>query len=173
MSFIYITGVSGTGKTTIYNELKNRGFEAYDVEEDGLARRQNKITGYIHPKSSVKEHQHTQEFLDTYSWIIPREYMEELAKKAKNKNVYLCGVFSNERDLSDLFDKVIALNIDRETLIHRLRTRTNNNFGKSEHELAHVIEWHKGVNKYYKEAGYIIIDSNRPLKQIIEKILSN
>lgn len=59
MPLIYITGVSGTGKSTVWAELKNRGIEAYDVDEDGLARWQNNKTRYIHPKSSVKAHQRT------------------------------------------------------------------------------------------------------------------
>ncbi len=173
MSLIYITGVSGTGKSTVWAELKNRGIEAYDVDEDGLARWQNNKTRYIHPKSSVKAHQRTQEFLANHSWNIPRNYVEKLNQRAKNKDIYLCGVVYNETELKDLFTKVIALSIDRNELIHRLKTRTNNNFGKSKHELKHVIERHKTVNQYYKSAGYLIIDSNRPLKQVINDILNS
>ena len=34
MTLIYITGVAGVGKTTVLNELKRRGYEAYDADEN-------------------------------------------------------------------------------------------------------------------------------------------
>src|SRR5215469_13962112 len=125
MSLIFITGISGSGKSSVWHELKARGYEAYDVDEDAMARWQNNETGYIHPKSSVKAHQRTPEFLAVHSWVVPRQMVENLALQAQHKNIYLCGVFSNEDDVSNLFGKVLALTVDTDTLKHRIQTRTN------------------------------------------------
>ncbi len=173
MSLIFITGVSGTGKSTVCQGLKSRGYEAYDVDDDGLGRWQNKESGYIHPKSSIKAHQRTQSFLDNHLWVVPRQKVEDLAKLAMNKKVFLCGVFSNENEMFDLFSKIIALTIDKETLINRIKSRTNNDFGKSEHELIHILDWHKEVNKSYKRSGHVIIDSTKGLDQVIDDIIKS
>lgn len=37
----------GSGKTTVRNELKSRGYEAYDGDEDGLAKWYNDATGVV------------------------------------------------------------------------------------------------------------------------------
>jgi dephospho-CoA kinase len=35
MGLIYVTGISGSGKSTVRAELRARGFFAHDVDEDG------------------------------------------------------------------------------------------------------------------------------------------
>lgn len=37
MALYFIYGVSGTGKTTLMHELRNRGKEAHDTDEDGIS----------------------------------------------------------------------------------------------------------------------------------------
>jgi dephospho-CoA kinase len=36
MGIIYITGSAGSGKSTVKRELLSRGYEAFDVDEDGF-----------------------------------------------------------------------------------------------------------------------------------------
>ena len=81
MSLYFITGASGSGKSTLALELRNRGYQAYDTDEDGLARWQNNKTGYIYPKSTVKASHRTPEFLANHDWNVPREYVEAIAQK--------------------------------------------------------------------------------------------
>jgi dephospho-CoA kinase len=38
MALIFITGISGAGKSTIAKELSRRGYEVYDTDEDGLSK---------------------------------------------------------------------------------------------------------------------------------------
>ena len=37
MSLIYITGISGSGKSTVLRELAKQGYEAHGVDEEGYA----------------------------------------------------------------------------------------------------------------------------------------
>ncbi len=172
MSLIFITGISGSGKSAVWQELKSRGYEAYDVDEDGLAKWHNNDTGYVHPKSSVKAHQRTPEFLASHSWKVPRNEVEELAKHAVDKNVYLCGVVANENELWDLFGKVIALTVDEDTLRHRIKSRTNNDFGKSEHEFEQIIGRQEDAKDSYKKFGHITIDATRPLDEVVDDVVA-
>jgi adenylate kinase family enzyme len=172
MSLIFVTGISGSGKSTVWQELKARGYEAYDVDEDALAKWHNNETGYVHPKSSVKAHQRTPAFLASHSWKVPRQEVEELAKHAVDKNIFLCGVVANEKELWDLFGKVIALTVDEDTLRHRIQSRTNNDFGKSEHEFEQIIGWQADTEDSYRKFGHITIDATRPLGQVVDDVIA-
>ena len=45
MPLYYVTGVSGTGKSSVLRELRTRGYHARGVDEDGYADWINRISG--------------------------------------------------------------------------------------------------------------------------------
>jgi adenylate kinase family enzyme len=171
MSLFFVTGISGSGKSTITHELRARGYEAYDTDDDGFARWQNDKTGYIHPKSSVKKEDRTAEFLKEHSWKVQRDQVEELALKAKDKPIFLCGVVGNTADFLDLFKAVFALTLDEATIKHRLTNRTNNNWGKQPHELKQTLSYQDYLNDLYQKMGFIEIDATQPVKTVVDTIL--
>lgn len=144
---------------------------ALDTDDDALARWQNKETGYIHPKSSVKPAQRTPEFLAQHAWNVPREYIEDFASKVQDEPAFICGVANNYEALSDLFTGVFALYIDDKTLEHRLLTRTNNNWGKQTHELQQSLDEHRGMRERHQQLGYMMIDASRPLDAVVDQII--
>ncbi len=173
MSLFFITGISGSGKSEVTRELKARSYEAYDTDDDGLAKWQNNETGYIHPKSSVKQESRTDDFLHSHSWNVSRQDVIKLAERAKDKPIFLCGVADNAHELLDLFSKVFALAIDGDTLKHRLETRTGNNWGKQPHELQWSLKQQESKNKAYRNAGFTIIDAAQPVRKVVDGILKN
>ena len=171
MALFFVTGSSGAGKSQITIALRERGYEAYDTDDDALARWQNKSTSYIHPKSSVKAEMRTPEFLAEHDWNVPREYIGKLAENARNKPVFVLGVANNYDALRDLFAHTFALHIDDETMTYRLQTRTNNNWGKQPHELQQSLEAHQGTEERWNRLGYTIIDATQPVDNIVAEIV--
>lgn len=171
MSLYFVTGIAGSGKSQVTIELKARGIEAYDTDDDGLARWRDIKNGYIHPKSSIKQKDRTEEFLSGHEWIVPRSEVEKLAEKAKSKDIYLCGVAYNESQLWDLFKEVFALVIDDDTLKYRLKNRTTNDWGKQPHELQITLGIQQKANLTYKNDGYIVIDATQPINKVVNSIL--
>jgi adenylate kinase family enzyme len=171
MSLFFITGIAGSGKSTVQHELKSRGYEAYDTDDDGFAKWHNNQTDYIYPKSSVKKEDRTEEFLKIHSWKVPRAEVEELVSRAINKTIFLCGVASNEDELRDLFNAVFELIIDDETLIHRLTTRTNNDWGKQPQELKKTLESQHNADKLYRKHNPILIDATQPVDIVVDNII--
>lgn len=171
MALFFITGPSGAGKSQVTRELRARGYQALDTDDDALARWQNKETGYIHPKSSVKPEQRTPEFLAQHEWNVPREYVEDFASNVHDQPAFICGVANNYEALSDLFQGVFALHIDDKTLEHRLRTRTNNNWGKQAHELQQSLDEHQGMRERHQQQGYVMIDASQPLDAVVSEII--
>ena len=171
MSLIYITGISGSGKSAVCEELKRRGYKAYDTDKDGIA-------FFYHNETAepvlekVTPEDRTQKWRAKHTWKAKREDVEKLATKAKTDLVFLCGVTSNDsEELWDLFDKVFALILDEETLKKRIINRTNNDSGKNLHEFANLLQWQKTSSDDYKKLGAILIDATQPLEKMVDEIM--
>ena len=172
MSLVYITGISGAGKSSVSAELKRRGYEAYDADQDGF---NTWYTVGAETKVAVPYNDwgdtHSQIWLHDHVWHTSRTKVAQLAKKSEGKLIFLCGTSGNEREMFDLFSQIICLDLDEKTLRHRLATRTNNKFGKAKHELDLVLNWHKGHADWYRGLGATIIDSSKPLSTVVDNIL--
>jgi hypothetical protein len=99
--------------------------------------------------------------------------VEELATLGQDAPVFLCGSVENEKDVWALFDRVICLAIDDETLRRRLAARVTNDFGKSAEELAMVLGWNATTEATYRELGATIIDATVPLDQVVDAVLAS
>jgi hypothetical protein len=74
--------------------------------------------------------------------------------------------------VKDLFDHMICLVADNDTIRDRLGTRTTNTFGKHPEELEAALEWNDHVEARYRHLGATIIDGRRPPLELVEAILS-
>jgi len=178
MSLYWITGIAGSGKSTVLRELKDRGYEAYDVDEAGpaTAKWHHNTTGFVHPKSSVKQEQRTPEFLASHSWKVPRQEVIELAQQAREKTIFLGGSIANESEIQDVFRLVFALVVDDNILERRLTARASeasNHWGKNSHELEQSLAMNHELHERYKEFGYVIIDAAQTIDAVIAEILGH
>ncbi len=170
MALIYITGMPSSGKSTIREKLLQKGFTAYGGAEDKLAAFYNNQTD--DRVEWVKAEDRTPEWNRQHTWKIPRKTIEELKHLNKDDVAFLCAVTRNDKtELWDLFDRVIALTIDEETLKYRLATRANNDVGKSEHELRILIERQKTAEDEYRQLGAHLIDATQPVDKVLQDIL--
>ena len=94
----------------------------------------------------------------------------EVAEKAQTVNIFLCGSSHNKRDIMQICDLTISLNVDAETLKYRIATRKNL-YGKQSHELEQILEQLKTVPEQDKAAGAIIVNTSRPLGEVVDDII--
>ncbi|PLS81325.1 hypothetical protein CYG49_02210 [Candidatus Saccharibacteria bacterium] len=172
MSLIYITGIAGAGKSEVYKELKGRGYEVYGTDEDQLAGFYNNQSGKRVENPADVGKKITLAWRVNHTWKLPRSTIESLSNKSQGKTVFLCGVATNEEEFLDLFNKLFALVLDDETLHTRITFRTNNTFGKNEGELEQIRDWQASTSEYYDKYDYIRIDATKPVKKVIDEILS-
>lgn len=159
MKTYLIEGISGTGKTTVCEELKKRGYKAVEADEE--------IAHYADPKTGLP----TEEKIPD-NWIWNEEKFKKALQQEGDKPVFICGGAMNQEDFKHHFERVFTLHIDDETLKQRLLSRTNNDFGKKPDELALQLEWNKGAVKYSQERGTTLIDATRPINEVVDDILS-
>lgn len=171
MSLFLVTGSAGTGKSTLCSALKEKGYVAYDVDNDGLARWVNLSTGFIHPKSSVKPEDRTAEFIKTHGWFVPRPTIEEVHKEAGGKLGFVCGVLDNYDALKDLFSGIIALYVDDDTLKSRLSTRSPREWGTQEHELRQTLERHQIIYDKWRAMGATVVNASNRIEQVRDEVV--
>jgi len=171
MPLIYITGPTASGKSTIRAYLREKGYEAYDTDEDGISRHYNRHTGEPakYPKEAKDQ---TPEWHANHAFNMAPEKIKELANKAKDKTIFLCGVAENDIELTQYFDKIICLVIGVVTMKRRIATRTTNNFGKAPGELETILGFYQAVLDKYASVGAIMIDTSQPIEGVVDEILS-
>ena len=141
-----ISGLPGTGKTSVCKELQSRGFHAVDA--DTLASQ------------------------DANKWLWNDDKMQKVLADTSHQVSFICGSASNRDLYIHQFAKVFILYVDDQILTSRLTNRKNNNFGKSPEVLARQLKLNQGVREYSLKRGRILIDASRPLKQVVDMIIS-
>lgn len=167
MSLVYITGISGSGKSAVCEELKRRGYDAHEGD-DGLSGFYHNETGERLLRSTTSE-ERTPEWRKQWTWKMSRDELFKL--KNLGTQIFVCGVAANDKEYIDVFDKCFVLHLGKQALLDRLANRTNNDFGKSEHELQGVLDWYNSLDQWYEDIDAIKIDAEQPLDVVVDGIL--
>lgn len=161
-----VTGMGGSGKTTICQILNKRGFYSLDSDAvEGLARWEDKLTG------QHIEVDHTK-FVDykKVSWNWSSAVLNKLL--STHDQLILCGSSSNEFEFFNLFDKVFVLEIDQTTHKSRLERRSSS-YGKDTRTLTWIIEEQPRFTKHAVKLGAIPIDASTSPTFVVKQILKN
>lgn len=165
---IFITGNSGTGKTTVVAELAARGYTAYSTEEmPGYNLHFDMVTNKVVPRPPSP--------IDygRYMNIWDRDKLQELLKS--DELVFIADLNTTQHEYYSLFDKIILLTADEDTIKYRLKTRTSNvdDFGKHPEELKAVLEYRPIFDAETKaNSKTTTIDSTQPLTKVVDTIIS-
>jgi predicted ATPase len=167
---VWITGNSGTGKSTVRAELARRGYASFDTDEDGIAVWRDRATGQevAYPGDT----HYRDDWLEHHGWMIDRSRIEGLALLARDRFVFLCGSVENETEVWDLFDRVVCLALDEATLRERILTRTTNAFGKKPVELQAILTWNPSLEPSYRQVGAQVVSASQPLAAVVDEILA-
>jgi hypothetical protein len=163
-----IEGLSGSGKTTVAEELQRRGhhvvhgdrqFAYYGDPESGepldwpagKSERDAVEWGYRH-------------------WIWPLEKVRLLIADQGSAMTFFCGGSRNRHRFIDLFDEVFMLEVDPGTLDRRLATRPEDVFGGKPTERELAMRLH--TTREDVPANAVSIDATAPIDRVVDDILS-
>ena len=168
MKKIYITGVSGTGKTTVAKELEKRGFYTISIDEvEGLC-------SWVHQetreKHGGKDTELTLEFVDAHDWILDVEYLNKLLEKDV-ETAFVLGMAGNQNDFLHMFDKILLLQCSPETFSARIDARTDNDFGKDPKIKSQILNRYKSYAEEMLAKGAISIDTEKPIDEVVATVL--
>jgi len=125
MPLVYVTGISGAGKSAVLRELRRRGHVAFGVDEDGYGTWRDPLTG------EERTYPAEDQALDPHAWYASHDWVLDISKIAALKRsvdrdlrlVFLCGVAGGDAQAWDFFDVVCALVIDQATIRSRIELR--------------------------------------------------
>jgi thymidylate kinase len=155
-----IEGLSGSGKTTVCDELLRRGYQAIQCDDE-LAYQGDPETG--EPTPGMREN---------HIW-----HVDNVRALAANKEAvtFFCGGARNLAKFIDLFDGVFVLEVDLDTLNRRLDERPDSDWGDGAWSRADIIEERARIARLHqtKEGvpNGVVIDSTAPVAHVVDEIL--
>jgi hypothetical protein len=153
-----VEGVSGSGKTSVCDELQRRGYHAIHGDRE-LAYQGDPKTGA--PWDGFAHEHHL--------WDV--EKVGALVADQSHAASFFCGGSRNFDRFIDLFDGVFVLEIDLDTLYRRLASRPGGEWGGRAHERDLVARLHATREGVPKNA--ISIDATAPLYRVVDAIVDS
>jgi len=138
-----VEGLSGAGKSSVYEELIRRGYKA--ISTDRAWKRNHRGTSLWDEQKAVSE-----------------------LERPEPDVLFVCGSGGNRDRFLPYFTKTFNLRIDDDTMRRRLQGRTNNEFGKQPEELELMLTLNRSDEK---PAGAIDVDATEPLEQVVDELL--
>ena len=146
MARVLVTGMSGTGKTTVLDELRRRGHITVDTDYD--------------------------------DWQLPDRTWDERRMQQlleSNPDVVVSGTVDNQVRFYDRFEHVVLLSAPLHVLIERVRSRTNNPYGKTSEQQAEIARYLDTVEPRLRRGANLELDGQRKtseLADIIEQLVT-
>lgn len=150
-----VKGVSGTGKTSVCHELRQRGYQAINGDRE-LAYQGDPETGEA---TDTTAHEH-------HIWNVGR--VRALVADQEEPVTFFCGGSRNFSQFIELFDEVFVLDIDFNSLHLRLDQRRQDEWGSKPSERDLVVRLHR--TKEDIPGTGVVIDATRPLADVVDEI---
>jgi hypothetical protein len=163
-----IEGVSGTGKTTVAEELQRRGYHVIHGDRE--------LAYYGDPRTGEPldwpRHERTADTIawGNKHWIWPVDRVKSLVGDQRDAISFFCGGSRNHHHFIDLFDRVFVLEVDLDTLDRRLAGRPEDEFGGRPIERELIVRLHATKEDVPKNA--VSIDATAPITRVVDDILS-
>ncbi|MEO0560873.1 MAG: RNase adapter RapZ [Chloroflexota bacterium] len=146
---VLITGMSGTGKSTAIERLGVLGYKAVDTD---------------HP-----------------DWYALDDAGERIWREAKisalldntpaDSALFVSGTFINQGKFYPKFDHVVLFSAPLTVIVERLRTRTNNPFGKHPDEFAAVRADIEMVEPLLRRSADVEIDTSVSIDVVVAQLV--
>ncbi len=143
---VLLTGVSGTGKSSLVKELRRRDYVAYDADDDG----------FTQPRPDG-------------SWGWRLSLVRSLFDQQDDWLLFFAGCSDEQTQLE--FDLKVLLTAPVEVILERLRTRTTNSFGKAQAERDRVLADMDWVLPLLRTSADIIVDTTKPVSEVADAVV--
>lgn len=161
-----ITGRAGSGKSTICQELNNRGLAADDGDRiAGLA-------GWVNLASKEKVEVDSVGDIDEskVDWLWNEDVLEQWLSRPGER--FLCGSAGNDLEFFERFSKVFILLLNPATHMQRLQSR-DSEYAKSPAMIQKKLLEQQIFSARAIDLGAVAINADASTGNVVDQILSN
>jgi dephospho-CoA kinase len=144
---VLLTGMSGTGKSSVIEALTARGYKAVDTDD-----------GWCEPLPDGSQR-----------WR--EDAIEQLLAVEDADVLFVAGCEENQVRFQPQFDVIILLSAPAGILAERLASRTGNPYGKAPGELRRVFDDLQAVEPLLRKAADYEIRTTMPLSDVVAAVL--
>ena len=150
-----VEGLSGAGKSSVYEELIRRGYKAVSTDR-AWAYHADPDTGL--PGGPIRH--------DTLMWHRQKAVRE--LESPEPEVLFVCGSSRNRDRFLPYFTKIFNLRIDDDTMRRRLEERTDDDWPLGQEGVELMLTLNRSDEK---PAGAIDVDAIQPLRQVVDELL--
>lgn len=159
MKRILITGMSGTGKSAVVEELAVRGYRAIDLDKPE----------WSHWVDADPSDQFTP--AKGKDWIWREDRVRALLSESIEGSLFISGCAENMSRLLPLIDLVILLSAPADIIMERLQRRTIDGYGHAEEQRKKVAHLMSTIEPLLRRRADREIDTRQPVQTTADKIL--
>ena len=147
MKRVLVTGMSGTGKSSVVRALAARGYKVVDTDD-----------GWSEPLPDGRQ-----------QWR--EDAIDRLLDTEDADVLFVAGCEENQAQFHPRFDHIVLLSAPVETLLERVATRTGNPYGKSPEELSRILDDLENVEPLLRRVADHEIRTTAPLDEVVDDVL--
>ena len=146
---VLLTGMSGVGKSTLVRELRRRGYEAYDADDDGFSE----------PREDGR-----------WGWRADA-VASLLARVPDGGLLFFAGCSEEQIELP--FDRRVLLTVPEDEMVMRLTTRTSNTYGWTPAERRQVLADLAHVEPLLRRSADLVLSTDAPVAEVADRLLAH
>ena len=159
MKRVLITGMSGTGKSSVIRELAARGYRAYDLDTPEWSEWVDTAPSDALSPAEGKD------------WVWQADRVRQLLGTPGNGTLFISGCAENMESVYPLLDTVILLSAPVETIMERIAGRSADGYGSTAEERRKVAELISIIEPLLREAAHHEIETRGPIPATVDEIL--
>jgi dephospho-CoA kinase len=159
MKRVLITGMSGTGKSAVIQELAARGYRAHDLDTPEWSEWIDTDPADVLTPTPGKD------------WVWREDRVRALLSRPEDGTLFISGCAENMARLFPLIDAVILLSAPVATIMERLRTRSPGSYGSVAEERRRVGDLVSTIEPLLRKSADYEIDTRRPIQATVDEIL--
>lgn len=149
---VLVTGMSGTGKSSVLAELARRGHRVVDTDCGGW----DEIVPL--PDGAGWEHVWREDQIDAL-----------LAEHAEGA-LFISGTVENQGKFYPRFDAVVLLSAPLDVILERVAARETNGYGKTAAERTEIAHYTATVEPLLRAGATAEIDTRMPLDEVADQL---
>lgn len=171
---VLITGMSGTGKSTLLDRLASRGYKTVETDAQPSLRTFVARAGddrQVSRNYSSNSADWAESAGQEGEWIWNEERIQQLLSTEDAEVLFLCGAARNQGKFYSQFDHIVLLSAPVPVIVERVTTRTNNPYGKHVDELAEILTNVETVEPLLRTGATVEIDTSGPIEHVVRAVL--